>query len=91
MCDNCQELSVRVDSLRKEVIQLEERRSRERARHLKNEQALIQNSVTSYISPEAAPCTTCARLLELLGQLIKDNPDAKGLDRMRHELESLKI
>ena len=92
MCDNCDELRQRVESLKQEVMQLEDRRSRERVRHLSKEHANDSLTMGNARSPDQVPpCSLCIRLLELIQQLVIDNPHAKGLDGIREELKMFKI
>jgi hypothetical protein len=91
MCENCEELRLRVVSLQQEIVKLEERRSRERTRHINKEQMVVLKSIDYFEETDERSCTTCVKLLELLQRLVTDNPQLKGLDAILREFESFNI
>ena len=91
MCENCEELHLRVDSLQQEILKVEERRSRERTRHINKEQMVDLKSIDNVGEIDESSCTTCVKILELLQRLVSDNPQLKGLDPILRELKSFNI
>jgi len=91
MCENCEELRLRVVSLQQEIVKLEERRSRERTRHINREQMVVLKSMDNVDETDESSCTTCVKLLELLQRLVIDNPQLRGVDAILRELESFNI
>lgn len=82
MCDNCARLEKRIEELRIENIDLEDRRSRERSRNIAEQHESFMHAIDT----ESVPKRDFVDLLELLQRVI-ERPDAESLTNVRSQLE----
>jgi hypothetical protein len=82
MCDNCALLEKRIEQLRLENIDLEERRSRERTRFLTEQQ---ENFMLA-LDGDSVPKKDFMDLLDLLERVTSD-PGSETLEAVRAQLE----
>lgn len=88
-CPNCKSLETRVFQLQQEIVDLEERRSRERVRHVNEEQRTFFNSIDGKDISELNQ--NFIDLLGLVTKIVHDNPNLKGLDSLRSNLDKFKV
>ena len=91
MCDNCNIINERIITLNNEITSIEERRSRERSRHIE----AVQHANSSILDHgdliSKSDCETCLQLVELVTHLIRENPNMIGLDEIKRRLEYFKF
>ena len=82
-CDRCKQLEERLEKLRIENLEIEERRSRERTRFLELEQDRFLKALNP---PEALRVEDFNDLLDLLRRVIED-PKTENLLHAKSQLE----
>ncbi len=88
-CDNCKQLERRIEELRLEVLEIEQRRSREKTRFVerlnKQFQARLrdQNELDPHFKPSREDFIV---LLQLLNRVVED-PSREHLEKTKAQLE----
>jgi hypothetical protein len=88
-CDNCRILEKRIEQLHADLLQVEERRSREKTRHIGLEEKLFKMNLKNPSESNAEFCPSredFIELLELLTRIVHD-PSSECLEKTKAELE----
>ena len=87
-CQNCKDLETRLTELQSQVLDLEDRRSRERVRYLNEQQKqFLQNSS---VEAEFVPKQDIIDLLDLLKRTVED-PQGENLHSVKAQLQKYLI
>ena len=87
-CERCAELEKRISELKAEVLELEDRRSRERTRFLTLQQEQFLYSVDG--PSDTVPKKDFCDLLELLERTVRD-PSTESLEHVKSTLAKFMI
>lgn len=91
-CSNCQAFELRNNQLQQDILDLEDRRSRERVRNLNHEQHQFFRVIDNKTDGNESACKQdFLDLLGLLTKLVDDNPGLRGLDELRAGLDKFKV